>query len=68
MPDVHETGEFPNGIVVKTRNIFFPKLVGSDIGCGITLYDLGFHTSIVLKSFEQIQAACFTKKKRHVIF
>lgn len=35
MPDVHQGRTVPNGIVVATRRIVYPQLVGADIGCGI---------------------------------
>jgi RNA-splicing ligase RtcB len=41
MPDVHPAEVYPNGIVVKTKNNFYKELIGGDIGCGITLFNLG---------------------------
>jgi len=35
MPDVHQGRTVPNGVVVATRRIVYPDLVGGDIGCGI---------------------------------
>ena len=35
MPDVHQGRDVPNGVVVATRRIVYPDLVGADIGCGI---------------------------------
>ena len=35
MPDVHEGLSVPNGVVVATRRLIFPDLVGADIGCGL---------------------------------
>jgi len=35
MPDVHEGLKVPNGVVVATRRLIFPDLVGADIGCGL---------------------------------
>ena len=35
MPDVHQGRTVPNGVVVATRHVVYPDLVGADIGCGI---------------------------------
>lgn len=35
MPDVHEGLNVPNGIVVATRRLIYPEMVGADIGCGL---------------------------------
>lgn len=35
MPDAHESAWVPNGIVVATQGLIYPRLVGSDIGCGV---------------------------------
>jgi tRNA-splicing ligase RtcB len=34
MPDVHQGRTVPNGVVVATRHVIYPELVGGDIGCG----------------------------------
>ena len=36
MPDVHEGLQVPNGVVVATRNLVYPAMVGADIGCGVS--------------------------------
>ncbi len=36
MPDVHLGKHVPNGIVVATRKLVYPELIGVDIGCGIS--------------------------------
>lgn len=35
MPDVHQGRTVPNGVVVATRRLVYPDLVGADIGCGL---------------------------------
>lgn len=40
LPDLH-AGKSPIGIAVETRGILYPHLVGSDIGCGMGLFDTG---------------------------
>jgi hypothetical protein len=40
MPDLHKGNRFPIGCAIVAEGIY-PALIGSDIGCGITLYPLG---------------------------
>eukprot|EP00164_Ancoracysta_twista_P009427 GFYU01013942.1.p1 GENE.GFYU01013942.1~~GFYU01013942.1.p1 ORF type:complete len:791 (-),score=167.86 GFYU01013942.1:481-2715(-) len=38
MPDLHPGKGFPIGTVFATQGVIYPHLIGSDIGCGMTLY------------------------------
>ncbi|KAL0478344.1 hypothetical protein AKO1_008572 [Acrasis kona] len=38
MPDLHPGKGFPVGTAFATERIIYPHLIGSDIGCGMTLY------------------------------
>ncbi|KIM25310.1 hypothetical protein M408DRAFT_10499 [Serendipita vermifera MAFF 305830] len=40
MPDLHKGDRFPIGCAIAAKGIY-PALIGSDIGCGISLYPLG---------------------------
>lgn len=40
MPDLHPGKDAPVGAVFATRNHIYPHLVGTDIGCGIALWQL----------------------------
>lgn len=40
MPDLHKGDRFPIGCSVIASGVY-PTLIGSDIGCGISLYSLG---------------------------
>jgi release factor H-coupled RctB family protein len=40
MPDLHKGDRFPIGCAIVASGIY-PALIGSDIGCGISLYPLG---------------------------
>ena len=40
MPDLHKGDRFPIGCAIFSQGIY-PALIGSDIGCGISLYPLG---------------------------
>ncbi|KAG8810095.1 hypothetical protein FRC19_004785 [Serendipita sp. 401] len=40
MPDLHKGDRFPIGCAIVSDGIY-PALIGSDIGCGISLYPLG---------------------------
>ncbi len=42
MPDLH-AGKTPVGITVVTRNIIYPHLIGTDIGCGMSTYGTGIN-------------------------
>jgi len=35
MPDAHEGSAVPNGTVVATKDLIYPRMVGADIGCGV---------------------------------
>ena len=48
LPDLH-AGKSPVGIVVETNDIIYPHLIGSDIGCGMGL----FETNCSLRKFKQ---------------
>lgn len=48
LPDLH-AGRVPVGAVFITKKKIYPYLVGSDIGCGITLFD----TKIKFKKFKK---------------
>lgn len=48
LPDLH-AGKSPIGVAVETDGIFYPHLIGNDIGCGIGL----FHTGIPLRKYKQ---------------
>lgn len=41
MPDVHLAGSACVGLVVGTRRLLVPELLGSDLGCGVAALDLG---------------------------
>jgi RNA-splicing ligase RtcB len=34
-PDIHGGNDFPVGYVMKTRDYFYPQLIGADIGCSV---------------------------------
>jgi release factor H-coupled RctB family protein len=40
MPDLHKGDRFPIGCAIPSKGIY-PALIGSDIGCGISVYPLG---------------------------
>lgn len=37
-PDFHKGAGIPIGAVLKTRNCYLPRAMGSDIGCGMSLF------------------------------
>ncbi|RPB03311.1 release factor H-coupled R [Choiromyces venosus 120613-1] len=41
LPDLHPGGKFPIGAAFVSERYIYPSLVGSDIGCGMTLYLTG---------------------------
>lgn len=43
MPDVHEGLNVPNGVVVATRRLIYPEMVGADIGCGLAALRFAAH-------------------------
>jgi release factor H-coupled RctB family protein len=38
MPDIHEGPGIPIGVCFTTQNVIYPKFIGTDIGCGMTLF------------------------------
>lgn len=40
MPDLH-TGKTPVGVVVITKDRIYPHLIGTDIGCGMSVFSAG---------------------------
>ena len=58
LPDLHP-GNVPNGMAVLTREKVFPHLIGSDIGCGMTLFGLGagkFKAEVAAAKFAKVKA------------
>ena len=43
LPDLHP-GEVPVGAVFITRDIIYPHIIGSDIGCGMSLFATGIRS------------------------
>lgn len=41
MPDLHPGGRFPIGAAFAADGELFPFLVGSDVGCGMSLFQTG---------------------------
>ena len=37
-PDVHPGGAYPVGVAIVSEGVFYPQLIGGDIGCGIGLW------------------------------
>jgi tRNA-splicing ligase RtcB len=37
-PDLHAGNDFPVGYVMKTKNMFYPRITGADIGCNVRGY------------------------------
>jgi release factor H-coupled RctB family protein len=48
LPDLH-AGKSPVGIAVETQGVFYPHLIGNDIGCGMSL----FETYCAMRKFKQ---------------
>ncbi|KAK7020546.1 tRNA-splicing ligase RtcB [Favolaschia claudopus] len=42
LPDLHPGSRFPIGCAIAAEGIY-PALIGSDVGCGIALYELSAH-------------------------
>jgi release factor H-coupled RctB family protein len=38
MPDIHEGPGIPIGVCFITEGVIYPKFIGTDIGCGMTLF------------------------------
>jgi len=47
-PDIHPGKGAPNGATFLSEGIFYPYLIGNDIGCGVALY----HTSMPRRKFK----------------
>lgn len=50
MPDSHPGSIVPNGLVVATRHVLYPQLVGSDIGCGYSALRFTSHHTVLQRS------------------
>jgi release factor H-coupled RctB family protein len=60
-PDLHAGNANPIGAAMATRNIIYPQLIGSDSGCGISLYatDIrrdGFKRDLAYRRFDAFEA------------
>lgn len=44
LPDLHP-GQVPVGVVIISKGYIYPRLIGSDIGCGMGLFKSGIKTS-----------------------
>ncbi len=40
MPDLHPGSGYPIGCAFKTCGVCLPRVIGGDIGCGMTLFEL----------------------------
>lgn len=40
MPDIHAGGQYPVGAAFITKKNVYPALIGSDIGCGMTMFQI----------------------------
>eukprot|EP00762_Andalucia_godoyi_P002784 ANDGO_04451.mRNA.1 RNA-splicing ligase RtcB len=65
MPDAHQGDEIPNGVVFETR-VPVPRLVGTDIGCGVSLFDASFMTEQALAQVKAEDAHAFTSRFQQV--
>ncbi len=46
MPDIHAANSgMPNGFVLATQDTIFPKAIGGDINCGMSLFATGLHSN-----------------------
>jgi len=45
-PDIHGGNDFPVGYVMKTRDYFYPQLIGADIGCSVAGVPIKFPDSV----------------------
>ncbi|WP_312649596.1 RNA ligase RtcB family protein [Aminipila sp.] len=44
LPDLH-AGRTPVGAAIETEEIIYPHIIGSDIGCGMTMFNTGVEVS-----------------------
>lgn len=58
LPDLH-AGKIPVGVAIETEGIFYPHLIGNDIGCGMGL----FETNCALRKFKP---ARFITRLNHI--
>jgi len=58
-PDLHAGNDFPVGYVMKTKNMFYPKLTGADIGCNVHGVMIAEH----LTNDDVYECAAFIKEK-----
>jgi release factor H-coupled RctB family protein len=50
MPDLHPGGVFPIGVsFLSHKNVIYPSLVGNDIGCGMTFYQMNIASDSIRK-------------------
>ncbi|KAJ3000152.1 hypothetical protein HDV02_000435 [Globomyces sp. JEL0801] len=54
MPDLHAGNQFPIGAVFGIQNQIYPALIGGDIGCGMSLYQLSLKAKQLLGKQEKI--------------
>ncbi|CAA6827135.1 MAG: Protein with similarity to RtcB [uncultured Sulfurovum sp.] len=53
LPDL-SVGRVPNGMAVLTKNRIYPHLIGGDIGCGMSLFEIkGKSKKIKIEKFEK---------------
>ena len=52
LPDL-SVGRVPNGMAVLTENRIYPHLIGGDIGCGMSLYQVANSKKIKVDKFEK---------------
>jgi release factor H-coupled RctB family protein len=51
MPDLHAGGFCPIGVSIWTNNIIYPSLIGTDIGCGMSLFSTNINKSYNFSKF-----------------
>lgn len=60
MPDIHPGPGIPIGVAFRTINVCFPKYIGTDIGCGMTLFNISnsnvnkFNPKRIIKKLEPL--------------
>lgn len=54
MPDVHAGAGGPIGLTMTIEDKISPELVGSDIGCGVTLYKFNLNKKIKLDKMDKV--------------
>ena len=50
LPDLHP-GKTPVGMAGLSQGLFYPHLIGNDIGCGMSLFSTGVRRALTLRSF-----------------